>query len=65
MKDFQTFGCPVYTLENNLASRNGMTPHCHPRSRLGLYLGPSQRHALNLQTGLVSPQFHVSYDDFF
>ena len=71
MKNFHTFGSPVYTLENDLATGSGMMPHWHPRSRLGLYLGPSPRHArtvgliLNLQTGLTSPQFHVSYDDFF
>ena len=70
MKDFHTFGCPVYTLDEGLASGKGI-PHWHPRSRIGLYLGPSPRHArtvglvLNLQTGLTSPQFHVSYDEFF
>jgi hypothetical protein len=38
---------------------------------LGLNLGPSPNHArsvnlvLNLSTGLCSPQFHCSFDDFF
>jgi len=41
------------------------------RSRVGIYLGRSPHHAatvpliLNTQTGLVSPQFHVVYDDNF
>ena len=41
------------------------------RARLAIYLGPSPQHArtvglvLSLTTGLVSPQFHVKYDDTF
>jgi hypothetical protein len=41
------------------------------RTRIGINLGPSPRHAssaaliLNLKTGLVSPQFHCQYDDLF
>ncbi|KAL7481330.1 hypothetical protein ACHAW6_007014 [Cyclotella cf. meneghiniana] len=40
-------------------------------SKLGLNLGPSPHHAcnvnlvLNLDTGLVSPQFDCQFDDFF
>jgi len=46
-------------------------PKWSPRARLGVNLGPSPFHArnvyliLNPTTGLVSPQFHVSFDDFF
>jgi hypothetical protein len=41
------------------------------RSCIGLYLGPCTLHAhnvhlvLSLTTGLVSPQFHYCFDDFF
>jgi len=41
------------------------------RSRMGVYLGMSPQHAhsvgliLSLTTGLVSPQFHLSFDDLF
>jgi len=41
------------------------------RARVGIYLGPSPQHArtvalvLSLTTGLVSLQFHCSYDDLF
>ena len=46
-------------------------PNWEPRARLGINLGPSPRHAvsvsllLNLQISMVSPQFHISYDNFF
>jgi hypothetical protein len=70
LNTYHVFGCPVYALHNTLQSRN-MLRRWEPRARLGLYLGPSPRHArnvslvLNLNTGLVSPQFHVTHDDFF
>jgi hypothetical protein len=41
------------------------------RARVAIYLGPSPQHArtvglvLSPTTGLVSPQFHVKYDDTF
>jgi len=64
LNHFHTFGCPVFAHEPN-------TSKWEERARMGLYLGPSPNHAksvalvLNLQTGLVSPQFHVSFDDHF
>ena len=70
MKDTHTFGCPVYALQNNLAAGSKI-PKWAPRARLGLNLGPSPNHArnislvLNLNTGLVSPQFHCRFDEFF
>ena len=70
LKENHTFGCPVYALQNRLQAGNRI-PKWNPRARIGLNLGPSPRHAssvslvLNLQTGLVSPQYHVTYDDFF
>ena len=70
IKSNHTFGCPVYALQNRLQT-NGKLPKWNPRARVGIYLGPSPRHAssislvLNINTGLVSPQFHVSHDDFF
>jgi hypothetical protein len=70
LKSNHTFGCPVYALQNCLQA-GGHLPKWNSRARLGIYLGPSPRHAssvslvLNLTTGLVSPQFHVKHDDFF
>ena len=57
-------------MNNDLASGKSIQRWL-PRSRLGLYIGPSPNHArsvslvLNLSTGLVSPQFHVHHDDLF
>jgi hypothetical protein len=70
LKHFHPFGCPVYVLQAPLQSGN-MFPKWKERSRVGIYLGRSPHHAatvplvLNTQTGLVSPQFHVVYDDNF
>jgi hypothetical protein len=70
LKENHTFACPVYALQNRLQAGNRI-PKWNPRARIGLNLGTSPRHAasvslvLNLQTGLVSPQYHVTYDDFF
>jgi hypothetical protein len=70
MKHVHTFACPVFTLQNALAAGNAV-PKWSPRARLGLNLGPSPTHArnvylvLNLSTGLVSPQYHCRFNDFF
>jgi hypothetical protein len=65
-----TFGCPVFALQNVLASGSQL-PRWSPHARLGLNLGPSLMHArnvylvLNLVTGCVSPQYHCCFDNFF
>jgi hypothetical protein len=70
MKHMHTFGCPVFALNNVLALGKSI-PRWSPRARIGLNLGPSPLHArnvylvLNLHTGLVSPQYHCRFDDFF
>ena len=67
---FHTFGCPVYTLDSKLASGKTI-PKWDSRGRLGIYIGQSPAHSrtvalvLNPVTGLVSPQFHVRFDDTF
>ena len=69
-KHFQTFGCPVYVLDNKL-QHNAPFHKWKERSRVGIYLGQSPVHGknvalvLNRQTGLVSPQFHVKFDPSF
>jgi hypothetical protein len=64
------FGCPAYALDGRI--RSGMKgPKWENQARLAINLGPSPQHAktvgllLSLTTGLVSPQFHVRYDDGF
>jgi hypothetical protein len=70
MKNMHTFACPVFALQNALASGNTL-PRWSPRARLGLNLRPSPIHArnvylvLNLMTGCVSPQYHCRFDNFF
>ena len=66
----QPFGSPVYVLQSPLQNNLPFQKWKH-RSKLGLYLGPSPVHArnislvLDLQTGHVSPQFHVVHDSTF
>lgn len=70
LSNFHTILCPVYQLQSELASGKSL-PRWDSRSHIGINLGKSPRHAgtvyniLNPVTGLVSPQFHVSFDDFF
>jgi hypothetical protein len=70
MKVLHTLSCPVFALQNALAAGHSI-PRWNPRARIGLNLGPSPTHAINvhlvlsLTTGLVSPQFHCCFDDFF
>ena len=64
------FGCPVYVLNNDLQGRKKINKWQY-RARVGCYLGQSPQHArtvalvLSLETGLVSPQFHVQMDTTF
>ncbi len=70
MKHMHTFGCPVFALQNALASGKQLT-RWSPSAHLGLNLGPSPINetnvylVLNLSTGCVSPQYHCRFDDFF
>lgn len=71
LSSFHTFGCPTYVLDNALQQQNSLPTQWTERSRVGIYLGHSPDHAssialvLNVDTGLVSPQFHVRHDDAF
>jgi hypothetical protein len=68
LRHFHTFGCPAYVLTNSQLKGVGKW---EPRAHVGIYLGPSPRHArsvhliLNPLTGLVSPQYHVKFDELF
>ena len=69
-RHFHTFGCPIYVLDSKLAAGQSI-PKWHKRARISIYLGRSTQHAssvalvLSTTTGLVSPQFHVAFDDLF
>jgi hypothetical protein len=68
--DFHPFGCPIFVLDPTLQQGHKL-PHWKTCSRVGVYLGHSPLHAssiplvLSTTTGLVSPQFHVVYNDHF
>eukprot|EP00957_Ditylum_brightwellii_P023561 1778392-Ditylum_brightwellii.AAC.1 len=46
-EDEHTWRCPVYVLDSRLQDQVGAIPKWNPRSRLGIYLGPSSFHASN------------------
>ena len=70
LRNNHTFGCPCYVLVVKFQDHNSM-PRWDELIRVGAYIGCSKNHAsnvalvLNLQTGHVSPQFHVAFDDHF
>ena len=71
LRNFHSFGCPCYILDARVQGNPKGLPKWEPRARLGIYLGHSPAHAgsvalvMNPKTGLVSPQFHVVFDDTF
>ena len=70
LKNQHHFGCPVYVLKKEIQDGK-KAKKWTDRTRVGINLGYSSRHAqsvtlvLNLETGLVSPQFHCHHDDMF
>ena len=69
LKYYHTFGYLIYILDSRLQTNPKGLPKWELPSRLGIYVGHSPAHAgsvalvLNPKAGLVSPQFHVVYDD--
>jgi Reverse transcriptase (RNA-dependent DNA polymerase)/GAG-pre-integrase domain len=70
LEDDHPFGCPAYALDGQIQGGKRINKWAS-RSRLAIYIGHSPQHSrsvgllLSLNTGLVSPQFHVKYDDDF
>jgi hypothetical protein len=68
--DFHPFGCPIFILDLSLQQCHKI-PRWKTCSRVRVYLGFSPEHAssiplvLSTTTGLVSPQFHVVFDNYF
>jgi hypothetical protein len=64
------FGCPVYVLDATLQDGHKI-PKWVPRACLGVFLGFSSLHSsqvplvMNVDSGKISPQFHVIFDDKF
>jgi hypothetical protein len=71
IRNYHPFGCPCYVLDSRVQTNSKGLPKWEPRARLAIYVGHSPAHAgsvalvLNPKTGLVSPQFHVVFDDNF
>jgi hypothetical protein len=64
------WGCPVYVLDKMISDGKKL-PRWTPRSTRTINLGFSNKHAssvplvLNPQTGYITPQFHIVFDDWF
>jgi hypothetical protein len=70
LQNLHVFGCPVYVLDPTLQDAKKL-PKWNRRSRRAVYLGYSKQHSnnvhlvLNLETGKISPQYHLVFDDTF
>lgn len=68
--DFHVFGSPCYVLNSTIADGKKI-PKWQPRSQRSMYLGvgTSGSHSvplvLNLDTGKITTQYHVVFDDWF
>ena len=68
--DFHVWGCPVYVLDSKL-SNGSKRPRWTPRLSRGMYVGISKKHGhsvplvLDLETGKITAQYHVVFDDWF
>ena len=66
----RVWGCPGYVLSPTLQDGKKI-PKWAPRARRGQFLGFSKNHSSmigilrNIQTGSITPQFHVVYDEHF
>ena len=68
--DFHVWGCPVYVLDSTISSGNKI-PRWQARSARSVYVGNSLKHGhavprvLSLDSGKITAQYHVVYDDEF
>ncbi|KAL7574137.1 hypothetical protein ACA910_014820 [Epithemia clementina (nom. ined.)] len=68
--DLHVWGCPTYVLHKTISDGIKL-PRWQPCSDRCMFAGLSPTHAtnvplvLNLQTGAITPQFHVVFDDWF
>ena len=70
LKHIHVFECSAYVLDPVLQTGNKLL-RCKPRSHRGVFGGFRTRHSsdgtliLNLQTRIISPQYHVIFDNIF
>ena len=71
LSNCHVWGCPAFVLEPKLQKPGVKIPKWAPRFRCGVNLGFSRLHStlvgliLNPLSGVISPQFHIVYDDLF
>jgi hypothetical protein len=69
--DFRVFGCPAFVLSNEMQDGKATHKFSKARSYMGVFVGLSPAHAgsvpliFNPSTKLVSPQYHVIFDEGF
>ena len=67
----RVFGCPAYVLSKEMQDGKPTRKFSKKRSYLGVFVGFSDAHAssvpliFNPETKLVSPQYHVIFDEGF
>jgi hypothetical protein len=70
-KHWKSFGCPVHVLDSSIQGGRGIIHKWKQRSKVGMCLSRLPQHAssvalaLDRQTALVIPQFHVTFDPSF
>ena len=70
LHDLHVWGCPIYVLEKRIADGKSL-PKWRARSTRHKYVGVSHQHShcvplvLNLDTGKISAQYNVVFDDWF
>ena len=70
LEDLHVWQCPIYILDPQLQGGQKL-PRWEPRSRRGVFMGFSNLHSsevplvLKLETGSITPQYHVVFDDLF
>ena len=70
LQDFHVWGCPVCVLDSTLQDGKKL-PRWKSRSARGMHVGNSPTHGhsvpliLNLETGAITHQHHVVFDDWF
>jgi hypothetical protein len=69
--DFRVFGCPAFVLSKEMQDGKATGKFSKSRSYMGIFVGISPAHAgsvpliFNPTTKLVSPQYHVIFDEGF
>ena len=72
MRHFHTFGCPAYVQDSELQAGQKWSKHkWEDQAKVSINLGLSPRHGryipllLNTQTRMITPQFHVRFNNAF